>query len=195
MRGITAPAGERTLVFRRRFSSLPLEVEFESATEAGGPPSGTVERVGSRWILGRTTSTIPLSSIKPAAQGLLGHLLRHLRHPSRTGDTDGDPASATQPAAARRSGPTGRRRGRGDRLPAGALDANRPALASGPAHVLQKAWKRPYSSSSSSSWAPSEASHSAGLAGSASASLSPAPSPNRPRALTTVASGSEGWTT
>jgi hypothetical protein len=69
MRGITAPAGERTLVFRRRFSSLPLEVEFESATEAGGPPSGTVERVGSRWILGRTTSTIPLSSINRLRKG------------------------------------------------------------------------------------------------------------------------------
>lgn len=55
MRQITIPAGQRTLIYRRRFSSIPQQVEF-TATAAGG----TVERVGSRWILGRTHDSVPL---------------------------------------------------------------------------------------------------------------------------------------
>lgn len=64
MRQITIPAGQRKLVYRRRFSSLPQEIEFTS-TSAGG----TVERVGSRWILGRTRSEQPLAAANRVQKG------------------------------------------------------------------------------------------------------------------------------
>jgi hypothetical protein len=54
-REITIDPGQRALVFRRRFSSLPQTIQF-NATPAGG----IVERIGSRWILGRTRSVMPL---------------------------------------------------------------------------------------------------------------------------------------
>lgn len=63
-RQITIAAGERTRVFRRRFSSLPEEIEFTSSS-AGG----TVERVGSRWILGRTHSEQPLAGTNRVQKG------------------------------------------------------------------------------------------------------------------------------
>jgi hypothetical protein len=60
MRRISIPAGQCTLVFRRRFSSLPQEIEFTA--ESDGVVSGKVERVGSRWILGRTQQTFALAA-------------------------------------------------------------------------------------------------------------------------------------
>lgn len=59
-RSMEIPAGRRTRVFRRRFGSLPLTVDLEVESASGKAVSGTVERVGSRWILGRTRSTRPL---------------------------------------------------------------------------------------------------------------------------------------
>ncbi len=59
-RTITLEPGVRTLVFRRRFSSLPQVFEFSAAAVNGGSVAGTIERVGSRWILGRTHSSSPL---------------------------------------------------------------------------------------------------------------------------------------
>ncbi|MBI5158012.1 MAG: hypothetical protein HZA58_08390 [Acidimicrobiia bacterium] len=64
MRTITIPAGARTLVFRRRFSSLPRTIRFDADA-----PGGTVERIGSRWILGRTPSTGPLQSHNEVRKG------------------------------------------------------------------------------------------------------------------------------
>lgn len=64
MREIAIPAGQRTLVYRRRFSSIPQEIEFTSSS-AGG----TVERVGSRWILGRTRSEQPLAAVNRVRKG------------------------------------------------------------------------------------------------------------------------------
>jgi hypothetical protein len=64
MREITIPAGQRTLVYRRRFSSIPQEIEFTSSS-AGG----TVERVGSRWILGRTHREQPLAVANRVRKG------------------------------------------------------------------------------------------------------------------------------
>jgi hypothetical protein len=62
MRQIIIAAGERTRVFRRSFSSLPQEIEFTAAPRNPGEPvSGTVERVGSRWVLGRTRGKQPLA--------------------------------------------------------------------------------------------------------------------------------------
>ena len=63
-RQITIAAGERTRVFRRRFSSLPEEIEFTSSS-AGG----TVERIGSRWILGRTRTEQPLAATNRLHKG------------------------------------------------------------------------------------------------------------------------------
>ena len=60
MRQVLAPAGVATRVFRRRFSSVPLDVEFEVAAAPGGTVAGRVMRVGSRWVLGRVRSTAPL---------------------------------------------------------------------------------------------------------------------------------------
>jgi len=54
-RTLAISAGARTRLFRRRFSSLPQTIKFD-ADESGG----VVERVGSRWIMGRTRSTSPL---------------------------------------------------------------------------------------------------------------------------------------
>ena len=64
MRQITIPSGQRTLVYRRRFSSIPQEIEFTSSS-AGG----TVERVGSRWIFGRTRSEQPLAAANRVRKG------------------------------------------------------------------------------------------------------------------------------
>lgn len=61
MRRISIPAEQRTLVFRRRYSSLPQEIEFTAESD-GGPVSGKVERIGSRWILGRTQQTFALAA-------------------------------------------------------------------------------------------------------------------------------------
>ncbi len=64
MRQITIPAGQRTLVYRRRFSSIPQQIEFTSSS-----PGGTVERVGSRWILGRTHESLPLAERNSVRKG------------------------------------------------------------------------------------------------------------------------------
>jgi hypothetical protein len=66
MRQITIPAGERTRVFQRRFSSIPQEVAF---TVTGDRISGKVERIGSRWILGRTRSEQPLAPVNRLRKG------------------------------------------------------------------------------------------------------------------------------
>lgn len=59
----------RTRVIRRGFSSLPQVFEFTASAEQGGEVSGTVERVGSRWILGRTNTSFPLRSHNEVRKG------------------------------------------------------------------------------------------------------------------------------
>lgn len=66
MRQITIPAGQRTVVYRRRFSSIPQEVSFSAS---GSSVTGTVERVGSRWILGRTNESFPLGTHNTVRKG------------------------------------------------------------------------------------------------------------------------------
>jgi len=63
-RRLTIPAGERTRIFRRRFSSLPQTIRFTAV-----PSGGTVERVGSRWILGRTRQTSALLPDNEVSKG------------------------------------------------------------------------------------------------------------------------------
>lgn len=49
-------------MLRRRFSSIRGVFEFEVTPREGGHPiSGTVERIGSRWVFGRTTGTQALA--------------------------------------------------------------------------------------------------------------------------------------
>jgi hypothetical protein len=63
-RSITIDAGQRTRVIRRRFNSVPSLFEFTvDAARPGETVSGIVERVGSRWILGRTRDTLPLEPL------------------------------------------------------------------------------------------------------------------------------------
>jgi len=69
MRQLTIPAGKRTLVFRRRFSSIPQDIEFTAAAADGRSPQGTVERIGSRWILGRTATEQPLAQVNRLRKG------------------------------------------------------------------------------------------------------------------------------
>lgn len=66
MRQITIPGGQRTLIYRRRFSSIPQDVTF---TTTGASVTGTVERVGSRWILGRTHESVPLAARTTVRKG------------------------------------------------------------------------------------------------------------------------------
>ena len=62
MRSLEVPPGQQTRVFRRRLSSLPLTVTLRAKPlRHGDPVGGIVERVGSRWIFGRTRSTVPLA--------------------------------------------------------------------------------------------------------------------------------------
>jgi hypothetical protein len=63
-RTITISAGERTRIFRRRFSSLPQTVQFDAV-----PAGGKVERIGWRWILGRNRSATPLESRNVVTKG------------------------------------------------------------------------------------------------------------------------------
>jgi hypothetical protein len=63
-RTLTIPPGVRTRVFRRRFSSLPQTIRFDA-----DPPGGVVERIGSRWILGRTSATTPLQAHNECRKG------------------------------------------------------------------------------------------------------------------------------
>jgi hypothetical protein len=60
----TIDAGRRVRVARRRFNSVPSEFEFTvDPVRLGDRVSGTVERVGSRWILGRTVDRFPLEPV------------------------------------------------------------------------------------------------------------------------------------
>jgi hypothetical protein len=63
-RTIQIPGGVRTLVFRRRFSSIPQTIRFEA-----DPAGGTIERIGSKWVLGRTRSTQPLQTSNEISKG------------------------------------------------------------------------------------------------------------------------------
>jgi len=56
----TLPAGTRTRVFSRRFSGIPQAFGFDAVGVDGAAPAGTVERVGSRWVFGRTREVLPL---------------------------------------------------------------------------------------------------------------------------------------
>jgi hypothetical protein len=62
-------AGERSLIVRRRFSSIPLVFNIDIASVDGTPPTGTVERVGSRWIFGRTRMLVPLGARNRVEKG------------------------------------------------------------------------------------------------------------------------------
>jgi hypothetical protein len=63
-RSITIDAGQRVRVIRRRFNSVPSLFEFAAdAARPGETVSGIVERVGSRWILGRTVDRFPLEPV------------------------------------------------------------------------------------------------------------------------------------
>ena len=64
-----SPTGERSLVVSRRFSSIPLVFDIEVATLDGSPPTGTLERVGSRWIFGRTRRLVPLGARNLVVKG------------------------------------------------------------------------------------------------------------------------------
>jgi hypothetical protein len=64
-----AAAGERTLIVRRRFSSIPLVFDINVTSAEGGLPTGSLEKVGSRWIFGRTRELIPLAARHRIAKG------------------------------------------------------------------------------------------------------------------------------
>jgi len=65
----TVAAGERSLVVRRRFSSVPLVFDIDVAAVDGTPPTGTLERSGSRWIFGRTKALVPLGARNRVVKG------------------------------------------------------------------------------------------------------------------------------
>lgn len=78
-RTIQIPAGVRTLVFRRRFSSIPQTIRFES-----DPAGGTIERVGSKWVLGRTRSTHSLQTSNEISKGYWDTFFEIYVTPDRT---------------------------------------------------------------------------------------------------------------
>ena len=61
---MTIAAGQRVRIARRNFSSVSTIIEFGAEPiQPGDRVSGTVERLGSRWILGRTHTQTPLLGV------------------------------------------------------------------------------------------------------------------------------------
>lgn len=70
MEHIEVRAGERVLIARRRFNSIPSVIEFTAEPlDPHNRVAGTVERVGSRWVLGRTTEQYPLETVNRVHKG------------------------------------------------------------------------------------------------------------------------------
>ena len=70
MRQIEAKAGQRVVVIRRAFSSVPMQYRFEArAARPGQAISGTVEVRKSRWILPGAPSTQPLQATNVVSAG------------------------------------------------------------------------------------------------------------------------------
>ena len=52
--------GEKVTIFRRNFSSVPIDFHFHASALDGGQPDGEVEIQGSDWIFPKKPTTQPL---------------------------------------------------------------------------------------------------------------------------------------
>ncbi|WP_204140993.1 hypothetical protein [Halomicronema sp. CCY15110] len=62
-------AGETTVVYRRNFSSVPMQIHFEAIAANGHPPQGTVEIRGSQWIFPKSPVQQPLQAMNTVEAG------------------------------------------------------------------------------------------------------------------------------
>ena len=58
---IRLKAEETAIIYRRNFSSVPMDIRFEAVSLDGGTPSGTVTIRGSDWVFPKSAITQPLS--------------------------------------------------------------------------------------------------------------------------------------
>jgi len=66
---IHLPAGETTVIYRRNFSSVPVQIHFEAIAANGHPPRGTVEIRGSQWIFPKSPQQQPLQAMNTVEAG------------------------------------------------------------------------------------------------------------------------------
>ncbi|WP_155834605.1 hypothetical protein [Leptolyngbya sp. PCC 6406] len=57
---ISLKAGETAIIYRRSFSSVPIEICFYATALAGSDPKGELEIQGSRWVFPRPPLLYPL---------------------------------------------------------------------------------------------------------------------------------------
>ncbi|MBE9032543.1 hypothetical protein IQ266_22650 [filamentous cyanobacterium LEGE 11480] len=67
---IELKAGEKLTIFRRNFSSVPVEYRFEASSLDGSEPSGAIEICGSNWIFPKPPLVQPLQTINVAQAGM-----------------------------------------------------------------------------------------------------------------------------
>jgi hypothetical protein len=66
---LSLKAGETTVIYRRNFSSVPMQIHFEAIATHGHPPQGTVEIRGSQWIFPKPPVQQPLHAMNTVKAG------------------------------------------------------------------------------------------------------------------------------
>ncbi len=59
---IRLQSGEKTLIFSRNFSSVPMTYHFQATALDGGPLNGEIEIQGSHWIFRKPSLSQPLQA-------------------------------------------------------------------------------------------------------------------------------------
>jgi len=57
---IRLKAQEKTTIYRRHFSSVPIDIHFDAAALTGDQPTGEVEIRGSHWVFPKPPAIQPL---------------------------------------------------------------------------------------------------------------------------------------
>ena len=66
---INLKAGEKAVIYRRNFSSVPMQIHFEAIAANGDPPEGKVKIRGSNWIFPKSPSQQPLQRANVVSAG------------------------------------------------------------------------------------------------------------------------------
>ncbi|MEM6716406.1 MAG: hypothetical protein AAF827_16370 [Cyanobacteria bacterium P01_D01_bin.6] len=66
---ISLRVGEKVVIYRRNFSSVPMQIHFEAIAANGGLPEGKVEICGSHWIFPKSPSQQPLQAMNSVSAG------------------------------------------------------------------------------------------------------------------------------
>ncbi|NEQ43413.1 MAG: hypothetical protein F6K00_07580 [Leptolyngbya sp. SIOISBB] len=66
---ISLKADEKAVIYRRNFSSVPMQIRFDAIATNGGPPKGQVEIRGSNWIFPKPPSQQPLHATNSVSAG------------------------------------------------------------------------------------------------------------------------------